>query len=128
MKNIHQKYLYTSLSAWLLVTSTGWIASYFLDTAIRFFVIWLGIISLVAIVALWRNSTSKNSQSIQSAMFTLVIISLKMFASGGVFIYYFYFNKEKIFIPLVSGFLLFVGYTIIETILGFKLSKLSKEA
>ncbi|MCO5232357.1 MAG: hypothetical protein LC105_09930 [Chitinophagales bacterium] len=127
MKNISRQYLQTSILAWTVVSAIGGLASFLLDDAIRFFTIGLSAISLLAILALWKNSTGVQSQSIQSAMMMLVILSIKMFASGAVFIYYFYFNQNKIFIPLISGFILVTGYSAIETYLVIKLSKVSKE-
>ena len=72
---------------------------------------------------LWWSGTGEISKTSNSILITMVAYGLKMFFIAVIFIYYFHFNKENKEMAVLSGFVIFITFSILEVAYGLSLTK-----
>lgn len=110
------------LGPWLIIFIIGFIVKD-QSPSIFYYNLGLGISSFFTLILLWYSSTGKMAHSSTSVLISMVAISLKMFASAIIFIYYFHTHHGNVHTPLSVGALLFFIYTTFEVYIGLKYSK-----
>lgn len=118
------------LLPWALLLIIGLIGSKYLHSSLKYFSIALSITSIITLIGLWWTGSYRKIHSTNALLSALVIISLKMFVSGIIFIYYFHHNRVNAFPAFALNFLLFALYTCLEVYVGMRYSNSSnlKEA
>lgn len=105
---------------WLSLFVTGFIVSIYAPP-FQYFNLTFGLISLSVLSAFVWSATRMKATS--ALLASLVIVSVKMFLSGVVFIYFFHRNEVEISSALLIGFITFLIYTTVEVYYGIQFSK-----
>ncbi|HUH73664.1 MAG TPA: hypothetical protein VLZ75_04590 [Chitinophagales bacterium] len=123
MKGSFQKTTLTYFLIWCLLFALGNINWMDNNYPIQFFTLRLGIVSLAVLIVQWWWGTGERANSSQSILITMSAYGLKMFICTVIFIYYFHFNRENKEISVMSGFLIFFLFSLLEVTYGLKLTK-----
>lgn len=72
---------------------------------------------------LWWSGTGEIAKTSKSILITMVAYGLKMFLSAIIFIYYFHSHQINTKVSVLTGFLIFSIFSILEVMYGLKLTK-----
>ena len=111
-------------SLWCLLFVLGNIKWVDNNSAIQFFTIRLGIMSLIVLIVQWWSGTGEIAKTSKSILMTMSVYGIKMFVCAIIFIYYFHFNKEDKEMAVLYGFTIFFLFSLIEVTYGLKLTKI----
>ena len=123
MKIHLQKFTIIYFVIWCFLFALGnikWVEN---NSYIQFFTIRIGLTSLFVLLMLWWSGTGEIAKTSNSILITMAAYGLKMFFSAVIFIYYFHFNKENKEMAVLSGFVIFITFSILEVAYGLSLTK-----